>query len=450
VGDGIVGASINKNGSVKYRATKVGKDTALSRIIALVEEAQGSRPPIAALADRICEKFVPGVIAIAVISGLVWFFIGGESVWFAMRIFITILVIACPCALGLATPTSIMVGTGKGAENGILIKGGESLETAHRVGTVVLDKTGTITEGRPHVTDIVARGGFGRDEVLLFAASAETKSEHPIAMAIVGRGREEGLDLMEPARFVSITGRGIEAEVGGRRVLMGNAHLMDANGIDTGAYAADSDCLAEDGKTTMFVAVDGMAAGLIAVADVIKPTSRAAVLALGKMGIDVVMITGDNGRTARAVAKQAGIEKVLAEVLPQDKAESVKGFQARGVAVAMVGDGINDAPALVQADVGIAIGTGTDVAMESADIVLMRGDLTGVPGAISLSRKTMSNIRQNLFWAFVYNVMGIPIAMGVWYAFGGPLLNPMLAAVAMGASSVSVLSNALRLRRVKI
>jgi len=454
-GDDIVGASINKNGSVKYRATKVGKDTALSQIIKLVDEAQGSKPPIAALADRICEKFVPAVIVIAVLSGLAWYFLGNETLWFAVRIFITVLVIACPCALGLATPTSVMVGTGKGAENGILIKSGESLETAHRVGTVVLDKTGTITEGKPHVTDIVAKGDYSANELLLFAASAERNSEHPLAQAIVNKSAENGITLAEPSHFNAITGQGIEARINGRRILMGNKHLMDVNAVDTAAYAVDSDTLAEGGKTPMYVAIDGAPAGIIAVADIIKPTSQTAVSALRKMGIDVVMITGDNKRTALAVAKQAGITNVLAEVLPQDKAANVKTLQQKNATastrkVAMVGDGINDAPALAQADVGIAIGTGTDVAIESADIVLMRGDLTGVPSAIILSKKTMTNIRQNLFWAFVYNVTGIPIAMGVWHVFGGPLLNPMIAAIAMVASSISVLSNALRLRRVKL
>jgi len=449
-GDLIVGGSINKNGFVKYRATKVGKDTALSQIIRLVEEAQGSKPPIAALADRICEKFVPAVIVIAILSGLAWYFFADETMWFAMRIFITILVIACPCALGLATPTSIMVGTGKGAENGILVKGGEALEIAHKVGTVVLDKTGTLTEGKPHVTDIIAKSNRSAGELLRLAASAENKSEHPLAQAIVEKCAEEGFALIEPSRFNSITGQGIEAEIDGKPVLIGNQLMMSANAIDTSAYAADSDALAEEGKTPMYVAIDGLLEGIIAVADIIKPTSKAAVATLQKMGLDVVMITGDNKRTAQAVAKQAGIEHVLSEVLPQDKAENIKKIQAKGGKVAMVGDGINDAPALARADIGIAIGTGTDVAIESADIVLMRGDLTGVANAITLSKKTIANIKQNLFWAFIYNMMGIPIAMGVWHIFGGPLLNPMIAALAMAASSVSVLSNALRLKRMRL
>ncbi|MCL2373911.1 MAG: heavy metal translocating P-type ATPase [Treponema sp.] len=447
-GDKIVGASINKNGSIKYEATKVGKDTALAQIIKLVERAQGSKAPIAALADLISEKFVPAVVAIAILSGLYWFFLGGETFWFAMRIFITILVIACPCALGLATPTSIMVGTGKGAENGILIKGGEYLETAHKVKIVVLDKTGTVTEGKPYVTDIICKGGYSADELLLLAASAEKKSEHPLGSAIVNEAASRNIGFIEPARFNSITGHGISAEIDEKNLLIGNERLMIEHNIDMSSCAGDSASLAAEGKTPLCVAVNGRLEGIIAVADIIKPTSRAAVEALKKMGIDVMMITGDNKHTALAVAKQAGIASVLAEVLPAEKAEHIRKLQEGGIKVAMVGDGINDAPALVQADVGIAIGTGTDVAIESANIVLMRGDLTGVSSAICLSKKTMNNIRQNLFWAFIYNVLGIPIAMGVWYAFGGLLLNPMIAALAMGASSVSVLINALRLKNL--
>ncbi|MCL2192624.1 MAG: heavy metal translocating P-type ATPase, partial [Treponema sp.] len=347
----------------------------------------------------------------------------------------------------LATPTSIMVGTGKGAENGILIKGGEYLEMAHKVRTVVLDKTGTVTEGKPHVTDIVTTGDFSADELLLLAASAERRSEHPLGEAIVNKGIAKNITFIEPTRFNAITGQGIFAELDGRELLIGNRRLMDEHKID---MTADSDSLAEEGKTPMYMAINGKLEGIIAVADIIKPTSRDAIERLRKMGIDVVMITGDNKRTALAVAKQAGIANVLSEVLPQDKAENVRKLQEGGRKVAMVGDGINDAPALAQADVGIAIGTGTDVAIESANIVLMRGDLTGVASAIHLSKKTMTNIRQNLFWAFIYNTMGIPIAMGVWYAFGGPLLNPMLAAIAMGASSVSVLANAMRLKKVRL
>ena len=449
-GDSIVGASINKNGFIKYRATKVGKDTALSQIIKLVEDAQASKAPIAALADKVSQKFVPAVIAIAVLSSLCWYFIGDQTLWFSMRIFITVLVIACPCALGLATPTSIMVATGRGAENGILIKGGEYLETAHKVQTVVLDKTGTITEGKPCVTDIVAKSGLQESEFLRLAASAEKKSEHPLGEAIVNEAAAKNITLAEPTRFNSITGQGVIAEIDGQNLLIGNKRLMSENGIDMGFFAADSDKLAGEGKTPVYMAVDGAASGIIAVADVIKPTSRQAVEQLVKMGIDVVMITGDNSNTAAAVARQAGIANVLSEVLPQDKAENVKKLQQGGRKVAMVGDGINDAPALARADIGIAIGSGTDVAIESANIVLMRGDLTGVPSAVRLSKKTMANIRQNLFWAFGYNTVCIPVAMGVLHIFGGPLLNPMIAAIAMGASSVSVLANALRLKKAGI
>ncbi|MCL2376098.1 MAG: heavy metal translocating P-type ATPase [Defluviitaleaceae bacterium] len=450
VGDGIIGASINKNGAIKYRATKVGKDTALAQIIQLVEQAQGSRAPIAALADAISERFVPAIIIIAILSLAGWYFLGGETLWFAMRIFIAILIVACPCALGLATPTSIMVGTGKGAENGILIKSGESLEMAYKVKTVVLDKTGTITVGKPHVTDIVALGGHSPAELLRLAASGERLSEHPLGEAIVNKGLEDGLALTEPTAFNSITGQGIMAAIDGQNILIGNKGLMDESRVGLGDYADVAANLAGEGKTPMFMAIDGVLAGIIAVADIIKPESREAVAQLQSMGIEVVMITGDNAATAAAVAKQAGITAVLAEVLPADKAESVRKLQSQGKVVAMVGDGINDAPALAQADVGIAIGGGTDVAIESADIVLMRGQLTAVAAAITLSRKTIANIRQNLFWAFIYNVACIPIAMGLWYLAGGPLLDPMIAAVAMSLSSVSVLANALRLKRVKL
>ncbi|MCL2574370.1 MAG: heavy metal translocating P-type ATPase [Defluviitaleaceae bacterium] len=450
IGDSIIGASINKNGAIKYRATKVGKDTALAQIISLVEQAQGSKAPIAALADAISERFVPAIILIAVASLAGWYFLGDQDLWFSMRIFIAILIVACPCALGLATPTSIMVGTGKGAENGILIKSGESLETAYKVNTVVLDKTGTITVGKPHVTDIVIYGDHGNTEILRLAASAEKNSEHPLGEAIVNRGIEDSIEFVVPTAFNSITGQGISAAIDDKTILIGNKRLMDENQIELGQYATDADNLASEGKTPMFMAIDGTMAGIIAVADIIKPESREAVEKLQSMGIDVVMLTGDNAATAATVAKQAGITNVMAEVLPADKAEKIRQLQAESKRVAMVGDGINDAPALAQADVGIAIGTGTDVAIESADIVLMRGALTAVPAAIALSRKTITNIRQNLFWAFIYNVLCIPIAMGLWYLAGGPLLDPMIAAVAMSLSSVSVLGNALRLRRVRL
>ena len=443
VGDAVIGASINKNGFIKYEATKVGADTALSQIIKLVEDAQGSKAPIAALADAISEKFVPAIIVIAIASFLGWYFIGGEELWFSMRILIAILIVACPCALGLATPTSIMVGTGKGAENGVLIKSGRSLETAYKVKSIVLDKTGTITMGKPRVTDIVAFDGYDEGEILRLAASAEARSEHPLADAIVEEGKQRNIEFAEPENFEAITGQGIVAVVDGKKLQIGNKKLIP-NDIE----AADQ--LADEGKTPMFVAIDGELAGIIAVADIIKPDSKEAVEKLTSMGLEVIMLTGDNEKTAHAVARQAGITKVLAEVLPHQKAETIKTLQAEGKKVAMVGDGINDAPALAQADVGIAIGTGTDVAIESADVVLIRGNLTSVPAAITLSKKTIVNIKQNLFWAFIYNVMCIPIAMGVWFIFGGPLLNPMIAAVAMSLSSISVLLNALRLRRIKL
>ncbi|MCL1786463.1 MAG: heavy metal translocating P-type ATPase [Defluviitaleaceae bacterium] len=451
-GSAIIGASINGNGFIKYRATKVGKDTVLAQIVKLVEDAQNSKAPIARIADTISGYFAYAVLAIAIAAGAAWLIVGYSFV-FAMVIVVSILVIACPCALGLATPTAIMVGTGKGAENGILIKGGESLETAHKITTVVLDKTGTVTEGKPHVTDIVTKGEYSADDILLLAASAEKQSEHPLGEAIVNYGIEKFGQLPDVTHFNAITGQGIEARFeapGSHTLLIGNARLMEAHAIDTTAYTADSHRLAHEGKTPMYAAIDGKLSAIIAVADIIKPTSKAAVQRLYNMGIDVVMITGDNQRTAEAVAREAGIHKVLAEVLPQDKADNVKRLQSSGAKVAMVGDGINDAPALAQADIGIAIGSGTDVAIESAEIVLMRGDLQGVAGAIYLSKRTMRNIRQNLFWAFSYNVAGIPIAAGLLYIFGGPLLNPMIAAIAMSFSSVSVLLNVLRIKRVKL
>ena len=455
-GDDVIGAGINKNGSIRYKATKVGKDTVLSQIVKLVEDAQNSKAPIARLADIISGHFVHVVIVIAILAGLAWF-ISGQGVAFSLVILVSVLVIACPCALGLATPTAIMVGTGKGAENGILIKGGESLEIAHKIKTVVLDKTGTITEGKPQVTDIVAKGNYNIDEILHLAASAERQSEHPLGEAIVNYGIEKfNTSLTQepyPEHFKSITGQGIEAHIQDKSILIGNKRLMENHKINLEHYEVESDNLAYEGKTPMYVAIDKKLEGIIAVADIIKPTGKAAITKLYNMGIDVVMITGDNKRTAEAIAREAGIKKVLAEVLPHDKAENVKQLQAavqKDKKVAMVGDGINDAPALAQADIGIAIGNGTDVAIESAEIVLMRGDLMGVAQAIYLSKRTMRNIKQNLFWAFAYNVLGIPIAAGVLYIFGGPLLDPMIAAVAMSFSSVSVLLNVLRIKRVKI
>ena len=443
----VTGASINQAGAIEYRAEKVGKDTALAQIIRLVEDAQSSKAPIAAMADVIAEKFVTAVIFLALLAGIYWYAVAGESLWFALRIFITVLIIACPCALGLATPTAIMVGTGRGASAGVLIKSGEALELTHKLQSIVLDKTGTLTKGEPHVTDILPLGEHTAEELLFYAASAEQKSEHPLGAAIVRRAAEDGVTLVDAERFSSIPGQGIECLIDGRQILIGNRRLMDACAVDLTLCTPEAEALAAAGKTPMYLAIDHHLAGIIAVADVLRPESRAAVNALQHMGLDVAMLTGDNQRTARAVAEQADITRVFAEVLPPDKAGQVEQMQKAGKLVAMVGDGINDAPALARADVGIAIGTGTDVAIESADIVLMRGDLTGVVNAIRLSRKTMVNIRQNLFWAFIYNVLGIPVAMGALYAFGGPLLNPMIAAIAMSLSSVSVLLNALRLKR---
>lgn len=448
-GDNIIGASINKNGTIKYKATKVGKDTALAQIIKLVEDAQGSKAPIAKLADVISSYFVPVVIALSIVSALAWYFLGGKSPVFALTIFISILVIACPCALGLATPTAIMVGTGKGAENGVLIKSGVALETTHKIKTIVFDKTGTITEGKPKVTDIVVTKGIKEDELLQLTASAEKGSEHPLGEAIVKGAEEKELEFKNLDFFKAIPGHGIEVRIDEKEILAGNRKLMVERNISLENLEEASNKLAEEGKTPMYVAIEGKLAGIIAVADTVKENSKKAIEHLHKMGIEVAMITGDNKRTAEAIAKQVGIDRILAEVLPQDKANEVKKLQAEGKKVAMVGDGINDAPALAQADIGIAIGSGTDVAMESADIVLMRSDLMDVPTAIQLSKSTIRNIKENLFWAFVYNTLGIPVAMGVLYIFGGPLLNPMIAAAAMAFSSVSVLINALRLKKFK-
>lgn len=452
VGDPVYTASINGNGAIQFRATKVGKDTALAQIIKLVEDAQSSKAPIAQLADIVSGYFVPIVFAIAVLAAAAWL-IAGQTLVFALSILIAVLVIACPCALGLATPTAIMVGTGKGAENGILIKSGEALEITHKVKMIIFDKTGTITEGRPSVTDILpVAAGLSADELLALAAAAEKGSEHPLGEAIVRGANERSLVLAEATDFQAIPGHGIAVVIGGRQVLLGNARLMERESIAVPGDVhgqTDADRLAGEGKTPMFLAVDGRYAGIIAVADTVKPSSAKAIAQLHKMGIQVAMITGDNRKTAQAIAAQVGIDRVLAEVLPADKASEVKKLQAEGHVVAMVGDGINDAPALAQADVGIAIGSGTDVAMASADIVLMRSDLLEVATAIQLSRSTIRNIKQNLFWAFGYNVLGIPVAAGLLYAFGGPTLNPIIAAAAMSMSSVSVLTNALRLKTFK-
>ena len=447
VGSVVIGASINKTGFIKYKATKVGRDTALSQIVKLVEDAQGSKAPIAKLADIISAYFVPIVIGLAILSSVAWL-LAGETGVFALSIFISVLVIACPCALGLATPTAIMVGTGKGAEYGVLIKGGEALETTHKLSTLIFDKTGTITEGKPKVTDIVTTN-LSEEQLLIYAASAEKGSEHPLGEAIVRAAIDRGYQLCELESFNAIPGHGIEVSIQGKQMLLGNKKLMIEKTIDVSSLSETSDQLAYDGKTPMYMAIDGQLAGIIAVADTVKESSKKAIETLHQMGIKVAMITGDNQKTADAIARQVGIDLVLAEVLPADKANEVKKLQETGVKVGMVGDGINDAPALAQADIGIAIGSGTDVAIESADIVLMKSDLMDVSTAIKLSKATIRNIKENLFWAFAYNVLGIPVAMGVLHLFGGPLLNPMIAAAAMSLSSVSVLLNALRLRRFK-
>lgn len=452
VGDPVTGASVNKNGYIKFKVEKVGKDTTLSQIISLVEEAQNRKAPIANLADLISGYFVPTVIGIALVSGLAWLFIGGTSFQFAFTIFISVLVIACPCALGLATPTAIMVGTGKGAENGILIKGGDSLESAHKISTVAFDKTGTITEGRPRVTGVKNLSkSLDEDQLMSFAASIESNSEHPLADAIVDYSKEKGVEIYPVEDFVSITGKGVEALINKKRVSLGNIKLIDSYGDinDKSSLKSMVDEYAERGNTPMLLAIDGHVKAIIAVADTIKEDSAKAVEKLHQMGIKVAMITGDNEKTALAIAKQVGIDIVRADVLPSEKSKVIKDLQDQGEFVAMVGDGINDAPALALADVGIAIGSGTDVAIESADIVLMKNSLMDVPNSIKLSKETIRNIKENLGWAFGYNIIGIPFAAGLIYLFGGPLLNPMIAAAAMSLSSVSVVSNALRLRKFR-
>jgi Cu+-exporting ATPase len=450
-GDEVIGATINKTGSFKFQATKVGKDTALAQIIKLVQDAQGSKAPIQRLADVISGYFVPIVISIAIATFVIWFNFGpNPALTFALLTFVAVMIIACPCALGLATPTAVMVGTGKGAESGILIKGGESLETAHKLDTVVFDKTGTLTKGEPEITDLVSINAKSEQEILKYAASAEKVSEHPLGEAILKSARERNIEPLDPKEFKAIEGQGIEARVDGKDVLLGNIKLMKDRGIDIKNLEKKAEGFADEGKTPIYVSLDGKSAGLIAVADPLKESSVEALEKLKKLGLKVVMLTGDNRKTAEAIARKAGIDGVLSEVLPEDKVHEIKKLQSGGRRVAMVGDGINDAPALAQADVGIAIGSGTDVAMEASDITLIKGDLKGVASAIELSKRTIRVIKQNLFWAFFYNTVGIPIAAGVLYPFFGILLNPIFASAAMAFSSVSVVSNSLRLRRVKL
>ncbi|MEO8193594.1 MAG: heavy metal translocating P-type ATPase [Gemmatimonadales bacterium] len=451
VGDEVFGATINKTGAFRFEATKVGRETALQQIVKMVQDAQGSKAPIARLADVISGIFTPIVLCIAVATFATWFILGPQDTRFTMALvnFVAVLIIACPCALGLATPTAIMVGTGKGAENGVLIKGGESLETAHKLDTIVLDKTGTITEGKPELTDVLATGEIDEQKLLVLVASAERQSEHPVGQAIVRGAVARGVELLPASDFKAVPGSGLEATIAGRRVLVGNIGLMRERGIPVDDLGKRAEELAGDGKTPMFVAIDGKPSGVIAVADQLKPEAASAVSAMQKMRLVVVMMTGDNKRTAEAVARRVGISTVLSEVLPEGKAGEIRRLQANKSVVGMVGDGINDAPALAQADVGIAIGTGTDVAIEASDITLLRGDLRGVVTAIALSRATIRTVKQNLFWAFIYNVIGIPIAAGALYPVTGWLLSPVIASAAMSLSSVSVVTNSLRLRRFK-
>ena len=446
-GDAVIGATLNTSGSFVFEATKVGRDTALAQIVRLVEDAQGSKAPMQRLADQISSYFVPAVLVLAAVTFLGWFVLGPEPrITLALQAAIAVLIIACPCALGLATPTAIMVGTGKAAENGILIRGGEALEQARRIDTIVLDKTGTLTRGKPAVTAIMTAGAISEDELLRLAGAAEVGSEHPLGAAIVARAREGGRELPKAEAFAAVAGRGITAMIEGRRIAIGNRAFMAEQAVALDGLGGQVEKLAGSGATPMYVAIDGRAAGVIAVADTLRPESRDAVEQLGALGLQVWMLTGDNPATAAAIAREVGITLVLAEVLPGQKSDKVKELQARGRIVAMVGDGINDAPALAQADLGIAIGTGTDVAMAASDITLIGGDLRTITTAIALSRKTVGVIKQGLFWAFAYNVLLIPVAMGGLYPFFRVLLNPVLAAAAMAMSSVSVVTNALRLR----
>ncbi|MET9834048.1 heavy metal translocating P-type ATPase [Streptomyces sp. NPDC006385] len=447
VGDEVVGATVNQTGAFRLEATRVGADTVLAQIVRMVQQAQASKAPIQRIADLVSGYFVPAVVFIAIASFALWYLVGpAPALTLGLVAAVAVLIIACPCALGLATPLSIMVGTGKGAQAGILIRSAEALETAHRLGTIVLDKTGTITQGRPVLTDVVPVNGFAEDELVRLVASAENSSEHPLGQAIVQGATEHGIDLARVSEFDSVTGKGITATVEGRSLLVGKAALLSETGIDTAPLQADADRLSAEGKTPVFAAIDGQLAGVVAVADTVKEDSAAAVAELKRLGLEVIMITGDNRRTAEAIARQVGIQRVLAEVLPEHKAQEVRRLQDEGKRVGMVGDGINDAPALAQADVGFAIGTGTDVAIEASDITLISGALGGVVTAVTLSRATMRNIRQNLVLAFVYNTAGIPLAAGALYPLTGWLLSPIIAAAAMAASSLSVVGNANRLR----
>lgn len=445
-GDTVIGGTLNQTGIFKLSVTKVPNDTVLSQIVRLVEDAQSQKAPIAKIADRVSAIFVPTVIVLALMAGLAWFLIGHESFSFSLTIMIAVLVIACPCALGLATPTAIMVGTGKGAENGVFFKSGVSLETLKNIETVILDKTGTITTGNPTVTDILSFGEYSKDKLISFAATVEDNSQHPLAKAILEYARKRGIKILPSTDFQLIEGMGIQAAIQDIHVSLGNTKLMQESQIDISEVVFQADEFASQGKTPLLVAVDSQIAGIIAVADPIKKTSQKAIIRLKKAGLNVLMITGDNAKTAAAVAKQVGITEIKSEVMPADKSKYVKALQGEGKLVAMVGDGINDAPALAQADVGIAIGSGTDVAIDAADVVLMHSDLADVEVAYQLSQATIRNIKENLFWAFAYNMLGIPVAMGILFLFGGPLLNPMIAGVAMSFSSVSVLLNALRLK----
>ncbi|MCR4335154.1 MAG: heavy metal translocating P-type ATPase [archaeon] len=449
IGDTVIGSTINKTGSFKFKANKIGADTMLSQIIKMVEEAQGSKAPIQEFADKVSSVFVPIVMAIAIVTGLFWLFIGAQSFLFALTIFITVMIIACPCAMGLATPTAVMVGTGIGAEHGILIKSAESLQKAEKIDTIVFDKTGTLTKGKPEVTNIIALNGFGEKEILEIAAAIENKSEHPLGEAIVNYAKDKKINFGSPEKFNSISGKGIEAIYKNKNILLGNRKLFTEKNIQIKELESTLQNLEVEGKTAMLISINNKPAGIIAVADTIKENSKKAIEMLHKMGKETIMITGDNERTANAIAKQVGIDKVLAEVLPEDKANEIKKLQEQGKKVAMVGDGINDAPALARADIGIAIGSGTDVAIETGDIVLVKSDLRDVVTAIDLSKYTMNKIKQNFFWAFIYNIIGIPVAMGVLYPFTGWLLSPVIAGTAMAFSSVSVVSNSLLMKRYK-